>query len=135
MFHNLCDVLFIELQRITFQFIAIVGVNGKFHVSSNEDEPGPTCKMTKHSTSARLLKTLSRLESFTIAFNRLTLLKKVCREKLKKRVTDDFLHLLRCARHEKKKECQSSSSDASLSVSDYDDAMMQALLQFKNVAT
>ena len=52
-----------------FQFVAVVGVEGQFHVGSSEDEPGPTSKMMKHSTSTRLLKTFGRIESFTIAFN------------------------------------------------------------------
>ena len=34
----------------------------------------------------------------------------------------------------KKKECQNSSDDANLSVTDYDDTMAQTVLQFKNVA-
>ena len=43
---------------------------------TKEDKPGSTGKMVKHSTSTRLLKTLGRIESVTIAFNRLTLPKK-----------------------------------------------------------
>ena len=50
-------VLFVKLQRITFQFVAIVGAQGQVHVGSKMDEPGPTGKMIKHSTSTRLLKT------------------------------------------------------------------------------
>ena len=72
---------FIKLQRITFQFVAIAGVEGQFHVGSNGDEPGPTGKMMEHATSTLLLKTLSRIESFTIAFNRLALLKKYMEKK------------------------------------------------------
>ena len=69
---------FIKLQRITFQFVAIVGVEEQFHVGSNEDEPGSADEMIKHSISTRWLKTFGRIVSFTIAFNRLiTLLKKV----------------------------------------------------------
>ena len=53
-------VLFFELRRITFQFVAIVGAEGQVHISSKEDEPGPTNEMIKHSTSTPLLKTLGR---------------------------------------------------------------------------
>ena len=60
-----------------FQFVAIVVVEGQFHVGSSKNESGPTGKTIKYSTSARLLKTLGRIESLKIAFNRLTLLKKV----------------------------------------------------------
>ena len=65
-----------ELQQIAFQLVAVVEVEGQVHVGSKEDEPGPTGKMLKLSTSTPLLKTLSRIESFMIAFNCLTLLKK-----------------------------------------------------------
>ena len=71
--------LFIELQGIAFQFVAIVEAEGQYHFGSNKDEPGPTGrlkKMIKHSTSTRFLKTLGRTEYFTIAFSRLTSLKK-----------------------------------------------------------
>ena len=67
--------------------MAIAVVEGQFHVGSNEDEPGPTDKIIKHSTSTRLLKTLDRIESFTIAFNCLELLKKYVE---KRRDTDNF---------------------------------------------
>ena len=62
--------------KIAFQIIAIAGAKGQVYGGSKEDEPGPTGKMIKHSTSTRLPKTVGRIESFTIAFNRLNLLKK-----------------------------------------------------------
>ena len=68
------------VHRIAMDYVSVyatVGAEGQFHVGSNEDEPGPTGKMIKHSTSTRLLKTFGRIKSFTIAFNRLALLKKV----------------------------------------------------------
>ena len=37
-------------------------------------------------------------------------------------------------RSTQKKECQNSSDDANLSVTDYDDTMVQTGAQFKNVA-
>ena len=65
------------IHRIAFQFVAIVVVEGQFHIGSTEDEPRPTGKMIKDSTSTRWLKTCGRIVPFTIAFNRLTLLKNV----------------------------------------------------------
>ena len=59
--HNLRGVLFMELQWITFQFVSIVGAEGQGYVGSKEDEPGPTGKMIKHSSSTFLLKTLGRI--------------------------------------------------------------------------
>ena len=72
-----------------FQFVAIVGVEGQFHIGSNEDKPGPAGKMMRHSTSTRLLKTLGCIESFMIAFSRLTLLEKVQYVE-KRRVNNNF---------------------------------------------
>ena len=67
-----------KLQQSTFQLVATVGVEGQFHVGSNEEEPEPTGKMIRHLTFTRWLKTFGRIVSFTIAFNRrITLLKKV----------------------------------------------------------
>ena len=43
-------------------------------VGRNEDEPGPTGEVMKHSTSTRLLKTLSCIESFTIYWEWYTVL-------------------------------------------------------------
>ena len=49
---------------------------GQIHVDGKEDETGPTGKMIKHSAFTPLFKTPGRTESFMIAFNRLSLLKK-----------------------------------------------------------
>ena len=104
-------------------------VEGQFHVGSHKDEPGPTGKMMKHSTSTRLLKTLGRIEAFTIAFSHPTLLK----EYIEKRRVDNF-HFHQQLLHTKKKEGQNQngSNDTNLSVTHYDDTMVAAS-QSKNV--
>ena len=81
--------------------------------------PEPTHKMIKHSTSTCLLKILGHItESFTIASNRLAFFEK-------KPVTDNF-HFYRVL-DTKKKECQNSSNNANLPVTDYDDTMVSSV--------